>query len=281
MKRKSTLFNYFRPSKLPKLDDFKENIDISSGSEVEKQDVHNVRAFVQNMDISLFRSRHLADFEKLDVLKNRYVPPEDFTFPVTCFGGQNRKFSIAWLKKYPWLAYSPSENSAYCVPCVLFAPNEVGMTGCQGTGSLVKVGFTNWKKALQKFEQHHLSTYHKNAIVDSTHLKSTIEGDVKSIHSIIDTVRDRQARENVARIKPILKTLILCGRQGLALRGHRDSGELDLLAEPQKNEGNFRAILRARVEAGDEDLKKHFENCAKNAMYISWNFQNEFINICD
>ena len=154
MKRKSTLFNYFRPSKLPKLDDFKENIDISSGSEVEKQDVHNVRAFVQNMDISLFRSRHLADFEKLDVLKNRYVPPEDFTFPVTCFGGQNRKFSIAWLKKYPWLAYSPSENSAYCVPCVLFAPNEVGMTGCQGTGSLVKVGFTNWKKALQKFEQH-------------------------------------------------------------------------------------------------------------------------------
>lgn len=50
---------------------------------------------------------------------------------------------------------------------------------------------------------------------------------------------------------------------------------------PDDNEGNFRALLRMRIEAGDEKLRNHFKSCGKNATYISWNIQNQIIDACD
>jgi hypothetical protein len=77
--------------------------------------------------------------------------------------------------------------------------------------------------------------------------------------------------------------LVLCGRQGIALRGHRDSGPLNI-DEPLINEGNFRSLLRFFLKAttlsGDESFKLARENCSKNAQYISWKIQNEIVHIC-
>jgi hypothetical protein len=67
----------------------------------------------------------------------------------------------------------------------------------------------------------------------------------------------------------------------LSLRSHEDYGVFDIKIEPNKNEGNFRAILRARIESGNENLRKHFETCGKNATFISWNIQNQIIEACD
>jgi hypothetical protein len=65
----------------------------------------------------------------------------------------------------------------------------------------------------------------------------------------------------------------VCGKQGIALRGHRDSGPLNI-DEPLINEGNFRSLLRfffkATIISGDESFKLVKENCSKNALYISW-----------
>jgi hypothetical protein len=46
------------------------------------------------------------------------------------------------------------------------------------------------------------------------------------------------------------------------------------------NNGNFREILRMRVESGDSKLKNHTENAPCNALYTSPDIQNEFISIC-
>jgi len=51
--------------------------------------------------------------------------------------------------------------------------------------------------------------------------------------------------------------------------------------EATENEGNFRVLLRARIESGKGSLKKHFETCGKNATYISWNIQNKMIEAWD
>lgn len=71
----------------------------------------------------------------------------------------------------------------------------------------------------------------------------------------------------------------------MALRGHRDGGLLDNVEGEQiftENEGNFRALLRLRVESGDEILKQHFFLTAKrNATYTSWRIQNEIISACN
>jgi hypothetical protein len=73
---------------------------------------------------------------------------------------------------------------------------------------------------------------------------------------------------------------IFCGRQGLALRGHRDSGPLTL-EEPLNNDGNFRALLRFKVHSGDQELANHLKMAAENATYLSPSTQNEIVAACN
>lgn len=68
---------------------------------------------------------------------------------------------------------------------------------------------------------------------------------------------------------------MLCGRQNLPLRGHVETGPV--LVEPLFNDGNFRAFLRHRAEAGDHILRAHLEKHNKNASYISPESQNKLI----
>lgn len=65
---------------------------------------------------------------------------------------------------------------------------------------------------------------------------------------------------NICLLSSVIKTVIFCGRQGLALQGHKDGGLFDNLEGEQiftENEGNFQALRRLRVENGDELLKQH------------------------
>ena len=69
----------------------------------------------------------------------------------------------------------------------------------------------------------------------------------------------------------------LCGRQGIALRGHRDDGKY--LEDPENNPGNFQTLLKFRCDAGDTALAEHLSKCARNATYRSKTTQNEIIEI--
>lgn len=71
------------------------------------------------------------------------------------------------------------------------------------------------------------------------------------------------------------------------MRGHRDDGnilnknsQLDCDSIVAHDEGTFRALLKFRIESGDEDLQKHLETANSNATYISKTVQNELIDIC-
>nr|CAI5842470.1 unnamed protein product [Callosobruchus analis] len=107
-----------------------------------------------------------------------------------------------------------------------------------------------------------------------------MSGHQEVIDKSLDKAKTKQAEENRRKIKPIINTIILCGRQGIPLRGHKDYGPFDVDAEPQENEGNFRAILSTCIQAGDCDLKSHLATCGLNASYISWNMQNQIIAAC-
>ncbi|KAI6647733.1 52 kDa repressor of the inhibitor of the protein kinase-like [Oopsacas minuta] len=82
------------------------------------------------------------------------------------------------------------------------------------------------------------------------------------------------------RLIPIIKTIILCGRLGIALRGHRDDGQLNDEVDISGQSGNFHALLAFRVESDDKLLKEHLVKTNKNAMYISKTIQNTFIDLC-
>lgn len=103
---------------------------------------------------------------------------------------------------------------------------------------------------------------------------------VESIQIQVNNALRKEIEENIKCINPIIKTVLFRGRQDIVLRGHKDGGlvrsdEVEIL-----NDGNFRQLLRFRVDAGDQDLQNHL-TCSKNAMYISWRIQNEIIRACN
>ena len=53
-----------------------------------------------------------------------------------------------------------------------------------------------------------------------------------------------------------METVILCGRQGIAFRGHRDDGTA-VEEDAADNHGNFLALLHFRIQAGDQVLEEH------------------------
>ena len=88
----------------------------------------------------------------------------------------------------------------------------------------------------------------------------------------LDSVLSIQVEQNRLKLYPITKTILFCGQQNIALRGHRESSS-------SLNPGNFRALLKFRVDSGDEILKKHLETSPKNASYTSSTIQNDLICI--
>ena len=68
-------------------------------------------------DVATYREKapHLSYSEKVDLIKNVFVPEKNFCFPET-----TRSFKYEWLLLFPWLCCSPSEDASYCFSCVLF-----------------------------------------------------------------------------------------------------------------------------------------------------------------
>ena len=68
-------------------------------------------------DVATYREKapHLSYGEKVDLIKNVFVPEKNFRFPEAI-----RSFKYEWLLLFPWLCYSPSEDTSYCLSCVLF-----------------------------------------------------------------------------------------------------------------------------------------------------------------
>ncbi|XP_042002560.1 zinc finger MYM-type protein 1-like [Salvia splendens] len=103
-----------------------------------------------------------------DRIRREYVAkgpcqPKGNIFQKTRQGKDNRSFRDAWYKDYDWLEYSEAKHVAYCFYCFLFkrgyvAPGDEAFTSC---------GFSNWKKALEKFKAHvgdKSSAHHKARI---------------------------------------------------------------------------------------------------------------------
>ena len=68
-----------------------------------------------------------------------------------------------------------------------------------------------------------------------------------------------------------MDTVLVCSRQNIALRGHRDDSKDYDSPNP--------ALLNFRIRSGDVPLKKHFDNAPKNATYRCKTIQNQFVSV--
>lgn len=233
---------------------------------------------------------HLSDYNKYILLENPWTPPENYAFPyneVIKLGKVTKKYAQrSHLQKFNWLVLSNKDKGLYCRYCVIFAKT----TGYGNRNNATLRKLVN--EPLKKFDNllgergdltlHAKNRYHIDAVDTGQNFLIAYKNPEISIVNRLDRKRIAEVNENKKRLIPIIKTIILCGRQGIALRGHRDDKNFGniLNADSIINEGNFRALLSYRIDAGDNELRKHLESSAANATYISKTSQNEIISCC-
>ena len=220
-------------------------------------------------------SRSLSADSRYNLLKNHFKPGVNYSFPKSISTG--RSFQYRWLTQFPWLVYSKQVNGGFCLPCVIFASS--GYRG-SGPGVLVSRPLTAFTKALEVLNKHMGKQYHKDAVLRSDKFLKVMTHQQTDVRSQLNQAMAERVASNRKKLSSIFKTIVLCGRQNIALRGHRDNAtdiERDL-AEVE-NHGNFRALLDFRVDAGDTLLDQHLTTSARNATYTSSAIQNQIIDV--
>ena len=100
------------------------------------------------------------------------------------------------------------------------------------------------------------------------------------IRSRLSQVMADQIALNRQKLASIFKTIVFCGRQDIALRGHHDNiTDIERDLSDTKNHGNFWALLNFRVDSGDTVLGEHLAKAARNATYTSSTIQNQMIDV--
>ena len=210
-----------------------------------------------------------------------------YQFPWIEQGSRSRRFNCDWFKNREWLTYTEMHGGGgVCVYCVLFGDNtDAPQGGILATGAFGARPFIRYKDGPQEIQQHSVSNIHVIAEERVRHFKATMINPEKNIKNLLIASRLEEVKENRRRLIAPIETVIFLCRQGLSLRGHRDSGALELDENKKKNEGNvndgnFREALCFRCQAGDETLKEHLKTAAANTTYLSPNIQNEIIEVC-
>ncbi|XP_047123874.2 zinc finger MYM-type protein 1-like [Hydra vulgaris] len=236
-------------------------------------------SFVNKYDIGLYETygtNKLGNEDKFDLLKNVYKPSSSFHFESNKSG---RSFQFSWLSLYSWLAYSEIKKDAYCVNCVIFGSEESSHNASKLV-QLYKSPFVAYSNAINKFNKHaESSPIHQTATLKATHFRQCMEQKINFIDLNLKKVIDEQVKKNREILKSIVLAIIMCGKQNIPLRGHRDDSFY--YENENSNSGNLQSILKLISDCAENSLVNGRISTPKNATYRSKTTQNELVNICN
>ena len=86
--------------------------------------------------------------------------------------GKVRHFQSGWFVRFPWLHYSLTTHSALCYPCAKADMQKLTTTNTKSEEAFISSGFSNWKKAIERFSQHEKSSCHRHAVSQLHQIKS-------------------------------------------------------------------------------------------------------------
>ena len=191
-------------------------------------------------------------------------------FPSRSFGtGRQRAFNSQWYNSHPWLEYSVERDAAFCYPCRLF--KSAGSSRAED--AFTRTGFRNWKHAMGNtgiISVHAKCATHRRAMACWNEYSINTKEHTTVAHRL-DSAQKKVVETNRHYIKTVAEVLLLCAKQDLPLRGHREYSEL-------KNQGNFREILTL-VANHDAVVREKLQDGPHNAMYTSPEIQNTILEI--
>jgi hypothetical protein len=178
--------------------------------------------------------QQLTDNDKLTLLENHWMPPTGFKYPHTLKGGKRPQKVYLGQQHisgatYDCFKFSPELNGVLHIPCVLFA-SEASINDRNKTtklGRLVEEPLTKYNRLTGK--DGNLTAHLKNEYPKSS--QALADGFLRSLQDnttvamAIDDQHMQNVKDSRERLLPIVKTIILCARLGIAYRG--SSGKED------------------------------------------------------
>ena len=170
-------------------------------------------------------SVHLPANESSDCSLN--VPPAPHQPEVSCIPTQKLAkkvltFQQSWYKAFPWLHYDATKRGVLCHVCLTAKSRKLSDLAKYSEDTFTSKGFSNWKKALEKFRAHEKCVAHRlskeNLCFATTsksvdvHLNRQLEAEQKRAHKCL---------------MKVISSLKYLAEQGLAIRGK------------ENNDGNF------------------------------------------
>lgn len=140
-----------------------------------------------------------------------------------------RKFLNSWTETYKWLHYDQNLGKVFCSIC---RSSDVSfLKADKQKSAFVTSGFSNWKKAIEKFKFHERSEIHRMSVEA---LNSVDKGINVSAHLV--SAKVNEMKENRSILLKLFSTIRYLAQQGIALRGHTDESS------------NFINLLKLRSE---------------------------------
>ena len=183
---------------------------------------------------------------EISLINSPYHPDSQYKFKRTKCGSQNRSCVSKWFSDpppdgFPWLHYRAETDTVICYIC----HNNYNKGNLKDVANVEKafisVGFSNWKKATQKFNEHQLSDCHLASL--------TYENTVSKCADIIDTVSSPAAQQRQQERKYFIKVMEcvkFLGRQGIAFQGEGSNDNFTQLLLFQCNEEEKKRISSNR-----------------------------------
>lgn len=256
---------------------------------IEIEKLHDIELDIGNF---ITQTNAINDYLKSVILQRSNVPSNDFQYPFSIHtkkGKSEKRFLRKnHFEKFPYIEFSKIKSGLFCKVCVLFSiSNKGGMHKTEQLKSLVTEPVIKFAKLLGKdgiLELHNNNGYHKDNIQRANDFLNTYNHPEKEVINLVNDQRKKQILDNRERLRPIIKTIVFLGQQNIPLRGHRDDGFINQedggKVDSVINQGNFKELLKFRIDAGDHLLKNHLKTTGERATYISKLTQNEIIECC-
>lgn len=152
-------------------------------------------------------------------LSSPYRPEMSISCTKRVQGRQARSFISKWFDEHKWLSFCVTQNKVYCFYCRLAVVR--GSRKSETTFS--SNGFNNWKKAKSKFREHENTQVHIEACRSYKALQQP------SIATRLSQQKSNEQKKHRELLMKQLSSLQYLMRQGLAVRGHNEEGNLTQL----------------------------------------------------
>lgn len=169
----------------------------------------------------------LTDDIKHRLFTNPFRPDRKYQFPdQRGKDGTIRRFMLNWLDENQFLSYSPYVEGAFCNACCLF-PSVNSKTKAGLFAQYPCSQFRHLKHFSTLVKAHLNSDNHRLATSKASNFIHTFENPSSSIDYRIDRQRNEMIERHKSILLSIIKVIITCARQNIALRGHRGAFSLD------------------------------------------------------